>query len=301
MLHWGGFWAAPDCEICPEKRERFSARETRDRKWCQWPRRQGGRNGRGTQDDVCVFVCVFVCVCVCVFACCVISCSTSHALSLPSNKTFRLCVTVCFLAHPSCHISGIESCRRCFCITTTELGQQLIKTYIIDERELINGQAKLVHLVLFFHQHNWSIKISCWCVFDQCCWCCWKPAPVASPLQPFACCRIVSKGSLCTHLCLYRWIAFALFMCTRVPADGGQSSDPGLGALSTAFIITLLTCCANCSHLLYHLHVHCPIRACSLYWKPYKKATMNAKATSCRILNKLLLRSFSENKGDEKV
>lgn len=41
--------------------------------------------------------------CVCV---CVISRSTSHALSLPSNETWRLCVTARFLAHPSRRVVG---------------------------------------------------------------------------------------------------------------------------------------------------------------------------------------------------
>lgn len=52
-----GFRAAPDCKTCPEKRERFSARETRDRKWCQWPRRQGEGTG-GVPRTMCTSVCV---------------------------------------------------------------------------------------------------------------------------------------------------------------------------------------------------------------------------------------------------
>ena len=106
-----------------------------------------GANGLGVRGEGMGGVPRMMCTCMCVFVCCVISRLTSHALSLPSNKTSRLCVTVCFFVHPSCHISGIESRRCCFCITT-EIGQQLIKTYI---RELFNAQAKLMCLFLFFH------------------------------------------------------------------------------------------------------------------------------------------------------
>lgn len=112
------------------------------------------------------------------------------------------------------------------------------------------------------------------------------------PWHPLS--RIVLRGSLCTHLCLYQWIAFALFVCMRVPADGGQSSDPGLQGFLHSFHYNPAD--LLCQLLPFTVLLTCPLAYTSLQLR--LKTVQNnppCKAASCRIPNKSLLQLFIEN------
>lgn len=78
-------------------------------------------------------------------------------------------------------------------------------------------------------------RLSCSCGADCCCWCCWKPGPVASPLQPFACGWVVQRNSLCARLLLSGDVdEHCLCACVCLLCIG-QLSDLGLRATVHSF------------------------------------------------------------------